>query len=99
MISNKSQIPDIIPIAGQKIALAFLGGLVLWFIPTLHNWIIYFIWGPLLGMTFVWAYWKVRMRTDDGFNWIKNPVRAFIIGVIHVIAVTCVWFAVTKFAN
>ncbi len=95
-MNANSKNSDTALLAVEKIVLSILGGIAIWFIPLLQNWLVYIFWGPVLGGVFVWMYWGVRDVSADIPQWHPNPSRAFIIGLTHVIAVTIVWMLATK---
>jgi len=82
-----------------KAALAVLGGLVLWMAPVLQHWVVYLLWGPILGAVFCVGYAESVDYTSQGP--IRRPdwAKGLSVAVVHVISVTVVWwFVTTKFA-
>lgn len=95
-MNTNSKKSDTVLLASEKIVLSIIGGIAIWFIPLLQNWLVYLFWGPVLGGVFVWMYWETRDVSADNPQHQPNPVRAFIIGLTHIISVTIIWMLVTK---
>lgn len=49
-----------------KVALAVAGGLVLWIVPVLQHWVVYLLWGPIVGVVFCVGYAESVDYTSQG---------------------------------
>lgn len=87
---------EIALLAAQKIVFAIVAGVAVWLVPLLQHWLVYVVWGPVLGCVFIWAYWECRDVSSEKAEWRSTPMAAIIVGGTHIVAVSLVWLLITK---
>lgn len=69
------------------------------FIPFLQHWIFYVLWGPVYALVEVWFNSQTTVRDRKTGKNVAGPpdlVGGLIVGLTHFVAVTIVWYAVSR---
>lgn len=86
-------------LAGKAVAFAVFGGLVIRFIPFLQHWAFYVLWGPVFAISEVRLHSTTIVydrKTGASSYGPRDLVGGLIIGLTHFVAVTIVWYAVSR---
>lgn len=79
----------------EKVVFALPGGVAIWMFPLLQNWVIYLLWGPVLGVTLGWASSEYRDVASGNSEWRPCVGSGILIGAVHLVSVSGIWVLVS----